>query len=663
VVDEAPEGDGAPADGAHERQGTPMGVMHQENVVCRNCQKSYPTEVARSINAARFPAFRERIITGTLHRARCPHCATEATIEHPFTYVDLPRRTFIAVKPRGDRHAFELASKELEEQLAKIPADLLPERDRHVRVVYGMGELREKLIAQDAELDDRDIEMLKALVVYDHPFLTQRPRLRMHLTAVDPDQLEFMAGYDHDARSFRITLPRTIAEPLMGTTGTLRRWAKDAHGTSSIYEMRADHWVNMWRWSPQVWALAMLGRYAATLRAGGKINLAAAGFSKMLDQLPRGNRLSAWAKQALREVQRYAQAKGNARVQDRLFEVRFDRGLDDDWSLNSNPTDIATLWDLLKDLPDTHVEGNVKLHDLFLEPGAGGGWYEPGSGDIHIGEHEIAWEEGFQDVVRHEVGHAVHEGNEALVNPWLQARFGWQAHPATNAGIDAWVAEMGGWGPLTAAERQQVRQLLVNAIGPGSTFAAGPRPNPPSTSVWRRAGFGPRLATEASRTNWFASNTGWYRVGGKAFFLNYWYRTFCVVDATTLDLVAQMPSSYASMSHYEFFAEMYALYYDLDDPKRPVIPADVVTWLATNLGAAATGMPAAPTMPSGPTRSGADVQLDEGDATRRPARRRGAATAKANATRGRKPAGKSASKAASKPATKSATKAATTRRR
>jgi|GEM_PF-6044137 len=48
-----------------------------------------------------------------------------------------------------------------------------------------------------------------------------------------------------------------------------------------------------------------------------------------------------------------------------------------------------------------------------------------------------------------------------------------------------------------------------------------------------------------------------------------------VVDTAALNLVAKMFDNHAAMSHYEFFAEMYALYYDYDDRKRKATPAAV----------------------------------------------------------------------------------------
>ena len=73
-----------------------------------------------------------------------------------------------------------------------------------------------------------------------------------------------------------------------------------------------------------------------------------------------------------------------------------------------------------------------------------------------------------------------------------------------------------------------------------------------------------------------------------------------VVNESALDLIQDMPSSYAAMSHFEFFAELYALFYDLDDPQRPIIPNDVVDWLSQNIGTPEPGAPAQPGMMAAP---------------------------------------------------------------
>ncbi len=167
-------------------------------------------------------------------------------------------------------------------------------------------------------------------------------------------------------------------------------------------------------------------------------------------------------------------------------------------------------------------------------------------------------------------------------------RFGWQTFGRTDSEIDRWVELMGGWGDLTSRQRRDVRDALRTALGHGSSWQPGPTPTLTPGHPWYDADFGPRLAFERTGANWYSNHNVWYRAGGKAFFLNYWYRTFVAVSEETLDLVSRMPDPYAAMSHYEFFAELYALHYDVEDD-RSAIPDDVAQWLDAIIGAPEPG--------------------------------------------------------------------------
>ena len=63
----------------------------------------------------------------------------------------------------------------------------------------------------------------------------------------------------------------------------------------------------------------------------------------------------------------------------------------------------------------------------------------------------------------------------------------------------------------------------------------------------------------------------------------------------------RMPDPYAAMSPAEFFAELYALVYDLDDPQRAQLPPDVKAWMQAKLGAAARTQPERPKTASSKT--------------------------------------------------------------
>lgn len=563
-----------------------MSIYQPIEITC-NCGDTFTAQVAHGVNVDRLPEIRQEIIAGSFHTATCQSCGSETIIEKEFLYSDFARNTFFKVKPRKTRHLWQEASKELDGDLAKLPKEISVNGATHRRVVFGLGELREKLIAQDAGLDDRLVELAKVLLVYEHPFLLRQARLRLQLDRVTDDRLSFVALHDHGNDTFKIDLPRGIFDGLGEHRGEIRDWVGRSHTRANIFDLQGDHWVNMWRWSPQTTALWNLSSFSHRVRTGGDLDLDSGAFGFMLRYLPRGSHLPRWAKSALRDISNYAKAQDAPLVADQLFEIRFDMALDDEWALNNNPDDIDTLWDLLRDLPDTNVEGNTFISSLELVSGSGG-WYDPRTNEIGIGSGLLWAQEAFQDVVRHEVGHAVQDkldrSADNQVSSWLEREFGWAMFDGTNADIDAWVELMGGYGDISGAEVGQVRQMLRYCLGPGSQWSPPNIPFVPADHPWRRPDFGPRLAFQRTGARWYRNYRQWHRYDGKAFFVNFYYQRFMVVDEATLELIDRMPSNYASMSPYEFFAELYALYYDLDDPMRVDIPGHVGDWLTRHVG-------------------------------------------------------------------------------
>jgi hypothetical protein len=554
--------------------------------VTHSCGHRFKLRLARSVNAARSPHLRSAIIDGSFHRFTCEHCGLAGTAETAFHYIDPKRDTLFRVQPRQERHLWKEASEALEQTSARLPDAAVTRKGRHMRVVFGLAELREKLLLQDSGIDDRTGELLKVLVVHDHPFLTHRPGLRLSISSIEQDKITFAAAFDHEDTKFHLTLPREHVPDLIADPAVSAAWAKDAHGRASIFELERDHWVNMWRWSPQTEALALLVAFAKQARSRKPVKTGSAEFKRMLRHLPRGKNLPTTAKPDLQDLFNYAKRKRHRKLQDDLFEIRFGIQLDDDWSFNRNTKDVATIWKLLKALPPSNVEGNIKLHEIGLRPGSTGGQYYPKRHDIQIDSAILKRQEVFEDTVRHEVGHAVEEMLGDEIGNWLRDRFGWESFENSAAGVDAWVDRMGGWGKLGPAQRDEVRHYLLKVLGPGKKWEPHEAHPMPPDHPWFQDGFGPRLACEQSVEDWYENYQHWYRANGKAFCMNFQYKTFMAVDVETLSIIHAMPDKYAAMSGSEFFAEMYALYYDLDDPKRPNIPADVVAWLAAKIGAA-----------------------------------------------------------------------------
>ncbi|MFY9511137.1 MAG: CpXC domain-containing protein [Rubrivivax sp.] len=572
-----------------------MSLMHPYAVTDRQGQRR-TAMLADCLNVQRTPVARQRILDRSLHRVQSGGAALQ--VEKAFFYLDLARGQAFLVQPPRERFRHAQASAQLERMLAVLP-EAMRKQAALARVVYGLEELREKIVAAEAGLDDRAVELMKAAVVHDHPVLLTRARLRLALDRVDAQGAQFLAQYDHSPKAFTVTYatPELFCndeKSLQGWAATLQR-----HDVYKL-EARGEHWVNYRRWLPSQDAVAQLHEVVRALDGGKPPKPASTAFKSLLARLPRGSALSGQGKQDLRRLFLWAKKSNQQKLQDQLFELRFGVALEDSWYRNDDKNDIDTLWRLLKNLPDSHVEGNAKLAEISLDLGGGGGSYSPGSMEIEIGSTELVMKERFEDTLRHEVGHAVHEAHADLINGWLWEQFGWASFEPTQAGIDDWVALMGagsGWAALNNTQKTQMRALIRQACGEGSVWKPTVTPNAPVGSAWRdNKNFGPRLAFERSGENWYEHHAGWYRAGQRAFAVNFWYGTLMCVKVSTLDFISErMPDNYAAMSPGEFFAELYAVVYDSDDPRRKKLPAELRKFFDTTLAQLAPGK--APPMP------------------------------------------------------------------
>lgn len=575
-----------------------MSVFRPRSLRCV-CGAGFTAALARCLDVRRTPRARLDVLAGTLHEVRCPSCGTKASVEDAFLYVDPDRGLAVRVLPSRLRYRHRAESRRLAAGLRQSRGLFGAERD--ARIAFGLAELREKVLAKEAGLDDRVLEFVKALLLYEHPVLMKRARLRLDLAAIAADRLDFVATYEHHPTVYRVEAPRWLVESMLGRRTELRKLAIGSQPTRGFFaDDEQSAWVNVARLTPVNSALERLAEMAERVSRGEDVNLVGDQARKLFRRLPRGNDLPAWAKQALRALETYAKARGIASAQVAIFEVRFGKTLDDEWASNEQPDDIDTLWQLLEDLPDTNVEGNTRLREIRLEDLEVGGIWDAANGRIDISRRGPLEGEEFEDTIRHEVGHATHEMLGELVTAWLESRFGWRMIEPDVAGIDAWVAGMGGWGGMTEAMRVQVRTALLTALGPRNTFDKGPGPQVPEGHPWLRPDCLARFAYANTPAYWWDHTEHFQRSPDqkRAYFLNYWYGTLCAVDVATLEQVRRMPRSYAAMSPAEFFAELYALYFDSDDPTAAELPEDVRDFFRDHVAAGGGEAPGAGLAPS-----------------------------------------------------------------
>ena len=68
-----------------------MAVYHPVTVTC-SCGNTFTANLARSINAGRTPAIREKIIHGDFHQVNCSRCAVVSRVGKSKTASLAPRK-------------------------------------------------------------------------------------------------------------------------------------------------------------------------------------------------------------------------------------------------------------------------------------------------------------------------------------------------------------------------------------------------------------------------------------------------------------------------------------------------------------------------------------------------------------------------------------------
>jgi hypothetical protein len=149
-----------------------MSQTATHEVRCR-CGATVSVFCADSINAERHPHMRDAVLSRTLHVFQCAVCLGAIAVDKPLLYMDLGRRQLYSVHPAGERaderaHGEALIriwSTAVGDQAGGAARQAFAGDEFHVRLCYGLEELREKLVGQDAGLRDLVIEALKAEVL------------------------------------------------------------------------------------------------------------------------------------------------------------------------------------------------------------------------------------------------------------------------------------------------------------------------------------------------------------------------------------------------------------------------------------------------------------------------------------------------------------------
>lgn len=154
-----------------------MSTIYSAPVTCSVCGHQQMVEIADSLNANRMPAAREQVLARTLFGVTC-ECGRRITAIHKVLYVDFDRGLWIQVANEEERPGYVALEPAVLGAFAEaFDTDRYPKAIAALaamvrpRLVFGYEELREKVVAADAGIDDCLLEALKLELLAARPDL------------------------------------------------------------------------------------------------------------------------------------------------------------------------------------------------------------------------------------------------------------------------------------------------------------------------------------------------------------------------------------------------------------------------------------------------------------------------------------------------------------
>jgi predicted RNA-binding Zn-ribbon protein involved in translation (DUF1610 family) len=198
-----------------------MSIFQRVHAECPGCGEQAEFEAFVSINADRRPDLRAAILDGSFQRYPCPHCGITFRVEPAFTYIDYGRGQYIGAWPVDRREAwaewaaqtqgaFDRAFGALATGAARELGDTL-----RLRVTFGWPAFVEKLVAQEAGIDDTTLEVAKVAIVsrLEQAPLPGREELRLVQATSDELTLGWVRAEDHRLGKC-LSLPRALLDDI-----------------------------------------------------------------------------------------------------------------------------------------------------------------------------------------------------------------------------------------------------------------------------------------------------------------------------------------------------------------------------------------------------------------------------------------------------------------
>ncbi len=132
-------------------------ITDEDVVVCPVCEHEQTITICPSVNVTTDPEMREKVLSGELFEFTCDKCGFAGYAGYPFVYEDKETNGGFLIYLEPDCEDREVG---IEGDIA----DQVIYHERPMRLVPDMNSLKDKIFIFEAGLDDRVIELFKALM-------------------------------------------------------------------------------------------------------------------------------------------------------------------------------------------------------------------------------------------------------------------------------------------------------------------------------------------------------------------------------------------------------------------------------------------------------------------------------------------------------------------
>ncbi|MEO8081236.1 MAG: CpXC domain-containing protein [Caldimonas sp.] len=194
-----------------------MSIFRTVELPCPACQTPVEFELAHSVSADRRPDLRDAILEGTFQRGTCPACKTMFRVDPEFTYMDIGRGQYIGVWPVSRRVEWRSCADKTQEVFEQTLGSGASAEARSLgrkltpRVVFGWPALGEKILARQAGIDDRTLEVAKMAVLRTRDDVPLPGGQEFRLVGeLDGDPVLAWVRTDDERRQDGIRMPRAL---------------------------------------------------------------------------------------------------------------------------------------------------------------------------------------------------------------------------------------------------------------------------------------------------------------------------------------------------------------------------------------------------------------------------------------------------------------------